>query len=208
MSIKHIVLALAAAVMATPAGAIIVANANLGQTNSDGAGGSISFVVTDPDPVPVGYDGPLTASISHDFDFSADSGVLEAFTDTFQFSTLRNGEAAATFSNTAVTLLQSLTFSGVVGDVTFSNGVDSFAVSILASGRIGDISNVPIIALNTNILTISGLARGDAFYNGSVTFAPNAVPELGTWSMMLMGFGAAGSAVRRRKAAERKLALA
>ena len=47
-------------------------------------------------------------------------------------------------------------------------------------------------------LTIMGDNRSTGSLGGTVTI--NAVPEPGTWAMMLLGFGAAGYAMRRRRA--------
>ena len=47
-------------------------------------------------------------------------------------------------------------------------------------------------------LTINGDNRSTGSLGGTVTI--NAVPEPGTWAMMLLGFGAAGYAMRRRRA--------
>jgi len=50
----------------------------------------------------------------------------------------------------------------------------------------------------TYTLTIMGDNRSTGSLGGTVTI--NAVPEPGTWAMMLLGFGAAGVAMRRRRA--------
>ena len=47
-------------------------------------------------------------------------------------------------------------------------------------------------------LTINGNNNSTGSLGGTVTI--NAVPEPGTWAMMLLGFGAAGYAMRRRRA--------
>ena len=50
----------------------------------------------------------------------------------------------------------------------------------------------------TYTLTINGDNDSTGSLGGTVTI--NAVPEPGTWAMMLLGFGAAGFAMRRRRA--------
>ena len=50
----------------------------------------------------------------------------------------------------------------------------------------------------TYTLTINGDNSSTGSLGGTVTI--NAVPEPGTWAMMLLGFGAAGYAMRRRRA--------
>jgi len=188
---------------ASPAYAVINADAPLGTVASDGAGGLISFLIVDPDPVPVGYDGAITAELRHRFNFSTDPNSIQAFTDTFDFTTTRDGTGSLAFSTNAVNLLQSLTFSGVVGDVTFSTGSGSFDVAVLGSGHLGSLEGAPILANMGNVLSISGLAHGNAFYNGSVTFAPTAaVPEPATWSLLILGFGAMGARLRHQNKAK------
>ena len=188
---------------ASPAFAVITADAPLGTTNSDGAGGLISFNIVDPDPVPIGYDGAITAELRHRFNFSSDPTATQSFTDTFEFTTTRDGTGAVSFGTNAANLLQSLTFSGVVGDVTFTTGAQTFNVDVLANGHLGDLEGVPILANFENTLTISGLAHGNAFYNGSATFSPTAaVPEPATWSLLIIGFGAMGARMRHKNKAK------
>lgn len=60
-------------------------------------------------------------------------------------------------------------------------------------------SDIVITGGVENTLTITGLGRGLGTYSGTLTFLPSAVPEPGTWAMMLLGFGAVGFALRRRR---------
>jgi hypothetical protein len=53
---------------------------------------------------------------------------------------------------------------------------------------------------STYTLTINGNNSGAGSLGGSITIRQaNAVPEPATWAMMLLGFGAVGFAVRRRR---------
>lgn len=60
------------------------------------------------------------------------------------------------------------------------------------------IDNVPITAGAPNEIAVSGVSRGNGSYGGNATFTP-AVPEPATWGMMLLGFGAMGFAMRRKR---------
>lgn len=60
-----------------------------------------------------------------------------------------------------------------------------------------------ILGAGTYTLSIAGLnSVSNASLQGAVTITQAPVPEPGTWAMMLLGFGAIGFAMRRRKQAE------
>jgi hypothetical protein len=69
----------------------------------------------------------------------------------------------------------------------FDNGVSEF----------WNLSSL-FLEAGTYTLTINGNNSSTGSLGGTVTI--NAVPEPGTWAMMLLGFGAAGFAMRRRRA--------
>lgn len=72
-----------------------------------------------------------------------------------------------------------ITFTNIMGDL-YSGG-------ITAAVRPG-----------TQTITVSGISSGpSSSYSGTVKFA--AVPEAGTWLMMIAGLGFAGFALRRRR---------
>jgi hypothetical protein len=183
------------------AAALITGTANIGETNADSNGGTIQFLVVQPNPYPgPTYTGPITGAFSHTFNFSTDPGFTDTFEDTFTFRVPVDGTGNGSFSASGTDILQSLTFSGISGEVTFSNGTDTVNVSILSNGKLGILdSDVDIFANALNTLTIRGTAHGNAFYNGSASFAPTAVPEASTWAMMLIGFGGIGGAIRYRR---------
>ena len=47
--------------------------------------------------------------------------------------------------------------------------------------------------------TASFSTFGDASYSGTLSFGTAAVPEPATWALMLLGFGALGVSMRRRR---------
>jgi hypothetical protein len=53
------------------------------------------------------------------------------------------------------------------------------------------------ISGGTFTLNVVGTADGPSSFSGDLTFS--AVPEPGTWALMIIGFGAIGFAMRRRK---------
>jgi hypothetical protein len=84
--------------------------------------------------------------------------------------------------------------------VIFNNGVTDFVVDT-TTGAVeqGGLANIPITFGTQNSLTVNYLSRGQGSYGGTLTFTPSAIPEPATWGMLLLGFGAMGTVVRRRK---------
>ncbi len=65
----------------------------------------------------------------------------------------------------------------------------------------------PILLGATNTLVVSGFTGGAGAFTGSLTFAA-AIPEPATWGLMILGFGAVGAAMRRKKTVSAKLNFA
>lgn len=66
---------------------------------------------------------------------------------------------------------------------------------------------VPLSAANFYRISISGEGTApSAVYSGNLS--STAVPEPGTWAMMLAGFGAVGFAMRRRRKEQPKVRFA
>ena len=57
--------------------------------------------------------------------------------------------------------------------------------------------NQPIVA-GSQTLSVKGFAQALGSYSGTVTFA--SAPEPATWGLMILGFGAVGYSLRRRRA--------
>jgi hypothetical protein len=113
------------------------------------------------------------------------------FTDTIEFTVATAGVAdVGVLYLEFVNGIQSLsaTFNGA--PITFTEvSTDVFLGEIKAS-----------ILPGTQTIAISGISNGlGASYSGNVKFA--AVPELGTWLMMIAGIGFAGFALRRHRPA-------
>jgi hypothetical protein len=54
----------------------------------------------------------------------------------------------------------------------------------------------------------SGASNINASYSGTLNFSPAAVPEPATWAMMILGMGAVGFAMRRRRAVKTTVSYA
>ena len=119
-----------------------------------------------------------------------------------------------TFTNTLAGLY-SATFGTSSGSVNLS---DVYLQEVLSGGGFGTRYNFQTGTQSGNIeqyfLDSLQLAAGDYRFvaggtrgvdagsiAGTLTITNNAVPEPGTWGMMLLGFGAAGAAMRRRRRA-------
>ncbi|KKI20376.1 FxDxF family PEP-CTERM protein [Sphingomonas sp. Ag1] len=136
--------------------------------------------------------GPVTANVGR-------SGIgLGDFTDNFFFIIDQNGLGSGSIS-TSATIFRDVTDLDLTS-VSF-NGVEA-AITRTAQGlfEVAFAKGINIVSGQENTLTVSGNSRGAGSYGGQLTFTPvAAIPELGTWGMMILGFAFAGSALRVRR---------
>ena len=135
-----------------------------------------------------------TAITAPRFTFNVDSNPVPVASTPFQFvTTVQN----FTVNGVARSGTNSFTFLSTAGGGGFSNAavIGSYTGSQLYSGT----TAAP--TLLTGIFTLTG---GPATTGGTLNVTTvAAIPEAGTWAMMIVGFGLAGSAMRRRKATTR-----
>jgi hypothetical protein len=135
-------------------------------------------------------------SVSADF---GRSGILAgAFRDTFNFIINQTGTASGTLS-TNTTRLKSSTDLDILS--VFINGFEA-TKTVVGNAEFFEINNVAIASGTPNQIVVTGTSRGNGSYAGTATFMPTAaVPETGTWAIMLFGIGGVGASmrVRRRK---------
>ena len=91
-------------------------------------------------------------------------------------------------------LAANLTLEDANGNVCPTRGVGT-----CGANETWSLNNVPITFGVLNSIDVTGLSRGNGSYGGNATFIP-AVPEPATWAMLLVGFGAIGFSMRRRRA--------
>lgn len=149
------------------------------------------------------FSGPVTATFG---DVGIPTGM---FTDLYDFIIPQNGTGSGSVITSTVNFMGStdLDFSSVlVNGIAATPTYRDASNSICTTPNVGTcgatesfaISNVPIISGAPNEISVSGLSRGNGSYGGNATFIP-AVPEPATWAMMLLGFGAIGFSMRRRR---------
>ncbi|HWI85464.1 MAG TPA: FxDxF family PEP-CTERM protein [Sphingomonas sp.] len=135
-------------------------------------------------------DGSISATFGN-------SGIAAGeFTDTFSFTIAADGTGSG--SVTTSTSSFHLPTDLDLWDVTV-NSLPTTANSGPGLIEFAGISNVPITAFVLNVVTIHGWSYGNGSYGANATFVPAAVPEVATWAMMLVGFGAAGAGLRYQR---------
>jgi PEP-CTERM motif len=183
-----------------------------GPNTPDGTGGTGIFV-TSPNPVPVTWTGPITATIGH----TGITGTLDgtSFQDIFRFTvplsglgggsiTTDLGLTAQMFGTTDLDI-SSVTVNGVNAIETLRdiNGVICFTENVGTCGATETwaLNNVAITGGALNEIIVTGISRGNGSYGGNIAFAPNtaSVPEPATWAMMLLGFAGIGWQLRRKR---------
>jgi hypothetical protein len=83
-----------------------------------------------------------------------------------------------------------------VPTITVANGVYSFDnLALFGDGRFYDFAHDE----DGNLLGFSTEVGGPAQFQFGIVDA-GSVPEMATWGMMIIGFGATGTALRRRRA--------
>jgi hypothetical protein len=166
--------------------------------------------------------GPIAATIGHTgITGAADNGGVAAtplspvaFTDIFTFTIPQTGVGSGSIT-TSVNIndflgvtdldITSVIVNGLMAFETFRdiNGIACpvEGVGTCGAGETFQRNDVPILAGMENTITVSGITRGLGSYGGNLTFFPvqATVPEPATWAMMLIGFGAVGFSLRRKR---------
>ena len=143
-------------------------------------------------------DGPNTVGSETTIGFTEAGLASPEFTEWLTFTNDMAGVYALTLDTSSAGIdFTSAILTGPGGPYSlveeFDNGISEF----------WNLSSL-FLEAGTYTLTINGNNSSTGSLGGTVTI--NAVPEPGTWAMMLLGFGAAGYAMRRRRTALPQLA--
>jgi hypothetical protein len=128
------------------------------------------------------------------------------------------GIAQVSFIWGSIDTYNSLTFTDAAGNplgaaYTFTGSYIASLIPALASGNRSAANTNPIVTFlfgGTDIGLIGGMqltSTQNAFEIDNISIV-SGVPEPGTWAMMLLGFGAVGLAVRRRRSSKALTQLA
>lgn len=147
----------------------------------------------------VAFAGAATAAPIITFDgtsgtFGDDTVSESPFNRTFQFDVTTPGFLSLTISSGRTEALNDLDFSSVT-----INGIN-FKVGTSGENEFRFRNNV-VANLGLNVIEVEGASGGNAAFAGSITFSdsPVAIPEPATWAMMILGMGAVGYTLRRRR---------
>ena len=132
-------------------------------------------------------DGQLTGEFG---DTIMTEGMFET---NFTFNLPEDGFTSSTISQVAVSALTDIQFSEVLLNGTAFN---------LTGGGFVEFGSLEMLFTPSGqqTLTVRGNSGGNGSFAGTVAFIPqSAVPEPGTWALMLLGFAAVGFSLRRAK---------
>jgi hypothetical protein len=154
------------------------------------AGGSAS-AATYMSVAPTAADGSISGV------FGNDGGIAKGeFTNTFVFTWPSAGTTSGTISSSFTASNNDLNFTSVT-----LNGIEF--IDVLGGPGVTEFrfTSEQMTLAGENTLVVKGYSPGtSATYSGTTSFTPGAVPEPTTWALMILGMGAAGAALRRRRA--------
>jgi hypothetical protein len=142
--------------------------------------------------IPITFTAPgVDGSFSGTF---GDRGITTpTFTDTFTF-TLPSGLTSTVLTSTLQSLSTDVNFTSV------SLNGHLFATGASGQNEFRFLDDLTVTS-GTQTLVVTGTSGGNGSYDGVLAFAPlRAVPEPASWTLMIVGFGGLGAAMRRRRA--------
>lgn len=190
---KYLLGLAAASLMMSAAGSAQAAQ-YIAAPNGNCTSGNVSFCVSGDAQAP-DVDDYITATITNNFLGNT------SFDDTFLFIIDKNGVGSGGLQTSFATENNFVNITDLI-----INGV-SYASSVVkgSAGQSASINGINIASGAINTIRIVGAfqpsaANGRGSYTGNLTFSA-AVPEASTWAMMMLGMGAVGFGMRRRRKA-------
>ena len=161
--------------------------------------GAMAFAVPASAATPINFEIDGTTGTLRAVAISCDAGPAGcAGNFTAMGSFMRPAIFGSTPGEVALTLSTSTLFNG--SNIDFVSGTlngTPLTFNRLSGGQFEFGFVGPIAMMDVNTLNISGFTSGNGSFAGDISFS--AVPEPSTWAMMLIGFGAIGWMVRRRR---------
>lgn len=132
-----------------------------------------------------------------------DLGVTCAGTAPCDFSESGTFTTPDGFDTVTGTISTSFNAGDASTNINFSSVLLNGAAFTLSPNGDFEFGSLPLNLLvpgGTNTLTVNGTTTGNGSFAGTLTFGnSSALPEPGTWAMMLLGFGMIGAGMRRQK---------
>ena len=175
---------------------VVLATAACVFSASSASAATFFFDASDMD-LAFGADGSISATFGRSGigNGTAEGGPIGDFTDIYTFTIPAGGLASGSIT-TNTSFLGSSTDLDLV--TVFFNGVQLSGTGVGLNEALFA-NAVPIFANQLNTITINGFSRGNGSYGARGSFVPGAIPEPGTWAMMVLGFGVLGYSIRRRR---------
>jgi hypothetical protein len=144
----------------------------------------------------------------------------------FGFNPIVNAEGTNSFSSSFTISDPLAGIYSISGDtstpgVIFSNTSNLTCIASVMGCTVGTVYNLIIgttpsgfsafglpltnLAAGDYRLTINGISPNSGSFTGNVRITTGAVPEPGTWALMLLGFGAVGLTMRRKRKQDGRL---
>jgi hypothetical protein len=152
--------------------------------------GSAASAAVTVDASSMTWSGPTTTNTTTTIGYT-DTGLANPFSEWLQFTSDLGGLYSIVASTSSASVnFTSIVLTGPNGPFNLLPGFDNGTVEFWSLDNFN-------LQAGTYTLTLNGTNSQTGALSGNITMNP--VPEPATWAMMLLGFGAVGFAMRRRR---------